>query len=79
MSIADLPFFQPPPLFPVERFSQRDLEMAANDIILAMDGKMRRDDALMCARAVFEGLGMVRAAHPRARSEPPQATEGEGR
>lgn len=52
---------EPPPLIRVERFSQRDLEMAANDIILAMDGKMRRADALMCARAAFESKGMEKA------------------
>lgn len=52
---------EPPPFIRVERFTQRDLDMAANDIILAMDGKMRRIDALMCARAAFESKGMERA------------------
>jgi hypothetical protein len=52
---------QPPSIIRVQRFTQRDLEMAANDIILAMDGKMRRADALMCARAAFESKGMEQA------------------
>lgn len=53
---------EPPPIIRQERFSQRDLEMAANNIILAMDGKMRRADALMCARAAFESKGMAKSA-----------------
>lgn len=44
------------------RFTERDLRMAANDIILAMDGKMARVDALMCARAAFESKGMEHSA-----------------
>jgi hypothetical protein len=51
----------PPPIIHVERFTQRDLEMAANDIILAMDGKISRQNALFCARAAFESKGMEKA------------------
>ena len=40
------------------RFDQRDIEMAANDLILAADGNMRRDDAKRYARAMFESKGM---------------------
>jgi hypothetical protein len=54
--------FCPPPLIRAAQFTKRDLEMAANDIILAMDGKIRRDDAVRCARAAFESKGMVRDA-----------------
>ena len=53
---------EPPPVIRAVRYSRRDLEMAANEIILAMDGKMRRADALMCARAAFESKGMERSA-----------------
>jgi hypothetical protein len=52
---------EPPQRFAAERFAQRDLEMAANEIILAMDGKMLRADALRCAKAVFESKGMERS------------------
>ena len=54
--------FCPPPIIRAERFTQRDLDMAANDIILAMDGKIRRADALLCARAAFESKGMEKSA-----------------
>lgn len=43
---------------PVPRFSSRDLEAATNDIILAMDGNIRRADAILCARAAFRSKGM---------------------
>ena len=49
---------EPPPVFRAETFTDHDLSMAANEIILAMDGKMLRADALMCARAAFESIGM---------------------
>lgn len=49
---------EPPPIILVKRFDDRDLNQAANDIILAMDGKIRRADALLCARAALESMGM---------------------
>ena len=39
-------------------FNERDLSLAADSIILAMDGNIARADALMCARAAFESMGM---------------------
>lgn len=43
-------------------FTNRDLDMAANGVILAMDGKITRADAILCARAAFESMGMEKKA-----------------
>lgn len=39
-------------------FNQRDVELGANDVILAMDGNISRENAKFCARAALEGFGL---------------------
>lgn len=40
-----------------KRYSRRDLDLGANDVILALDGHISREEALSVAKAVLEGYG----------------------
>lgn len=42
-----------PELPPVHTFTVHNIQMATNEVILAMNGKISRADATLCARAVF--------------------------
>ena len=44
------------------KYTAADLNWAANQTILAMDGKLARADALAIARQVLEGFGVERDA-----------------
>jgi hypothetical protein len=50
-----------PPSIPARHsFGPRDVEQGANDAILALDGKLGREDAKLIAAAVLEGFGLTR-------------------
>lgn len=42
-----------------KRYGDRDIELGANDVILALDGEISREDAKRVARAVLEGFGHI--------------------
>ena len=48
-----------PDIPPVHTYTVHDVQMAANEIVLAMDGRISRADAVLSAKAVFHSLGMV--------------------
>lgn len=61
-------FYSGRPIIPARsKFTRQDLNFAANDAILAMDGKLARADALLVARAVLESFGLT--AHNPSGSE----------
>jgi hypothetical protein len=53
-------------------YDDDDVQQAANEVVLAMDGKIARADAVCVTKAVFRHLGM---RHEDARPKP---TEGIG-
>jgi hypothetical protein len=48
----------------VRTYIDRQLQSAANAVVLAMDGKIRRHDAVLCAKAVLLDMGFKRAVPP---------------
>lgn len=52
-------------------FNERDLDLAANDVILALDGHISRDEAKLAAKAVLEGVGHIYRPHKDVPKRPP--------